>query len=109
MGVCNFKVLNLVDWQNLMWRRPSVQQLFPDEILNKIFSIHIPRCNVTDECYWTPTQYAIMSAYFLVGKEAFDSLWMMARGIMWKKIWGMNLLSKMALFCLESCPRNFAR
>lgn len=37
------------------------------EMVKNIFSIHIPRCEMQDECYWTPARdgkFSVKSAYF---------------------------------------------
>lgn len=37
LGVCNFKVKDLIDWSSLSWRRPIANQLFPKELVQEFF------------------------------------------------------------------------
>lgn len=94
MGVCNFKVSNLIDWQRFRRRRPLIRQLFPSALHQKIFVIHISRRRMEDEFYWMfarDGKFSVKLAYFVAGRESFDSFVDNGRGVIWKKIWSLNL------------------
>lgn len=88
MGICNFKVNDLIDWQRFRWRRPLIRQLFPKELHQKIFAIHIPRRQVVDECYWTfarDGKFSVKSAYFVAGKRMLCSFKEDGKGLFGRK------------------------
>lgn len=100
-GICNFKVKDLVNWTNREWRRPLVNQLFPMELAQKIFSIHIARDKIKDECYWSFSnngKYTVKLGYFVAAKALFGELEENIRDRVWKKIWSLKLPPKFALF-----------
>lgn len=51
VGINNFKLKDLVDWERMEWRKLLLDVLFPKEVVSKIMAIHIPRVKGIDEVY----------------------------------------------------------
>lgn len=52
VGINNFKLKDLVDWEPMEWIKLLLDVLFPKEVVSKIMSIHIPMVKGIDEVYW---------------------------------------------------------
>lgn len=101
MGVCNFKVRELIDWSTRTWREPLLNQLFPEDLVQKILSIYVPRENLGDECFWKFTgdgKFSVKSAYFAAITSAFGLRVVNDSVSNWGKIWGLQLPTKFSLF-----------
>ncbi|KAI8534933.1 hypothetical protein RHMOL_Rhmol10G0135100 [Rhododendron molle] len=67
VGINNFKLKDLVDWERMEWRKFLLDVLFPKEVVSKIMAIHIPMVKGIDEVYWWGTnkdgKFSLRSAY----------------------------------------------
>lgn len=66
VGINNFKLKDLVDWEPMEWRKLLLDVLFPKEVVSKIMAIHIPRVKGIDEVYWLGSKdgkFSVRSAY----------------------------------------------
>lgn len=101
VDMLDFRVADLIDEAPLEWRKPLIEVLFPREIVPNILAIHIPSVARQDELIWRLSKngvFSVKSAYFEALRM--HSVW---EGVgegeeVWRKVWGLNLPPKLALF-----------
>lgn len=108
VGVNNFQVKDLIDWDRLSWRRLLLEVLFPPDIVPNILAIHVSQVKRGDELLWEHTkngQYSVKSGYFSAYANSFGPLTVSGGFGCWKQLRGLNLPPKYALFLWKMVHR----
>lgn len=113
MELSNFfpeiRVAHLIDFPNNCWRGDLFSWLFPTEVVPLILGIYIPLVSCPDRLVWTSTTngiFSVKSGYWsAIKRHAGTPSANTVDTLVWKKLWKLNLPSKLSLF-LWKCLHN---